>query len=109
MSYAGGDMQNGSVNEIRNQLQQNFNLSLWMLLPPLVVVVLEQIIKIVRDRGSSVAASTGSSGGTNILTGDVYLSIVLPGGCSHRPIARWATRPPCCRARSRMVERWSLR
>jgi len=42
-------------------------------------VVLENILKIAKGRFGLVAASTGSAIGTNAVTGDVYLSVALPG------------------------------
>ncbi|MFC3286128.1 Na+/H+ antiporter NhaC [Litchfieldella rifensis] len=42
-------------------------------------VVLESILKIAKSRFGLVAASTGSAIGTNVVTGDVYLSVALPG------------------------------
>ncbi len=42
-------------------------------------VILHTIMVRVRDRFSLVAASTGSAVGTNLITGDPYLSIALPG------------------------------
>jgi Na+:H+ antiporter, NhaC family len=42
-------------------------------------VVLESILKIAKSRFGLVAASTGSAIGTNAITGDVYLSVALPG------------------------------
>lgn len=42
-------------------------------------VVLENILKIAKNRFGLIAASTMSSVGTNVVTGDVYLSIALPG------------------------------
>lgn len=38
--YSGGVMQSDSVAVITAQLEQNFSLSLWLLLPPALVVVL---------------------------------------------------------------------
>ncbi|MBB3190273.1 Na+/H+ antiporter NhaC [Halomonas cerina] len=42
-------------------------------------VVLEHVLKIAKSRFGLVAASTGSAIGTNMVTGDVYLSVALPG------------------------------
>lgn len=42
-------------------------------------VVLESVLKIAKTRFGLVAASTGSAIGTNVVTGDVYLSVALPG------------------------------
>lgn len=42
-------------------------------------VVLENILKVAKNRFGLIAASTLSSVGTNVVTGDVYLSIALPG------------------------------
>jgi NhaC family Na+:H+ antiporter len=42
-------------------------------------VVLENILKVAKGRFGLIAASTGASVGTNVVTGDVYLSIALPG------------------------------
>jgi Na+:H+ antiporter, NhaC family len=42
-------------------------------------VVLENILKVAKSRFGLVAASTGSAIGTNAVTGDVYLSVALPG------------------------------
>ena len=42
-------------------------------------VVLENILKIAKGRFGLITASTASSIGTNVVTGDVYLSIALPG------------------------------
>ncbi len=42
-------------------------------------VVLESILKVAKSRFALVAASTGSAIGTNAVTGDVYLSVALPG------------------------------
>lgn len=42
-------------------------------------VILENILKIARGRFGLIAASTGASMGTNLVAGDVYLSIALPG------------------------------
>ena len=168
MKYAGGSMQSESVEIISAQLQDQFYLSWWLLLPPAVVVVLavkrfpalpsifsgvilggivamtaqgaslhdvfnamqngftsntgiesvdkllskggiqsmtwiitlvlialgfggtlektrclevvlENILKVAKNRFGLIAASTMSSVGTNVVTGDVYLSIALPG------------------------------
>ncbi len=168
MEYSGGAIQAESVEIISNQLQEQFNLSWWLLLPPAVVVVLavkkfpalpsiftgvilggvvamigqgvslhdvfnamqngfvsntgiesvdkllskggiqsmtwiitlvlialgfggtlektrclevvlENILKIAKGRFGLITASTASSIGTNVVTGDVYLSLALPG------------------------------
>ena len=42
-------------------------------------VILESILKVARTRFGLIAASTGASMGTNLIAGDVYLSIALPG------------------------------
>jgi Na+:H+ antiporter, NhaC family len=42
-------------------------------------VVLENVLKVAKGRFGLIAASTGASIGTNVVTGDVYLSIALPG------------------------------
>ncbi len=42
-------------------------------------VVLENVLKVAKGRFGLIAASTGASVGTNAVTGDVYLSIALPG------------------------------
>ena len=42
-------------------------------------VILENVLKIAKGRFGLIAASTGASLGTNIVAGDVYLSIALPG------------------------------
>ena len=42
-------------------------------------VVLENVLKVAKGRFGLIAASTGASVGTNVVTGDVYLSIALPG------------------------------
>ena len=42
-------------------------------------VVLENILKVAKTRFGLISASTLSSVGTNVVTGDVYLSIALPG------------------------------
>jgi len=42
-------------------------------------VVLESILKVAKSRFGLISASTGASIGTNVVTGDVYLSLALPG------------------------------
>lgn len=42
-------------------------------------VVLENILKIAKGRLGLITASTGAAVGTNVITGDVYLSLALPG------------------------------
>lgn len=42
-------------------------------------VVLESILKVARSRFALIGSSTGASIGTNMVTGDVYLSLALPG------------------------------